>query len=127
MKKEKVYIEYPLNGSSGSVIWNAIGTSHGLEAWFADKVETNNKHYSFTWGNSETRTAVVTGMRSGVFIRFRWDDEEPYTFFEMRLDFNELTGKYVLEISDFAESDEVDDMKNLWDSQVETLRRLCGL
>ena len=40
--------------------------------------------------------------------------------------YNELTSDYVLEITDFAESDEVDDMKELWESQVAKLRRTCG-
>jgi hypothetical protein len=42
------------------------------------------------------------------------------------MNYNELTGDFVLEITDFAEPDEVDDMKELWDSQVNKLRRTCG-
>jgi hypothetical protein len=37
-----------------------------------------------------------------------------------------LTGDYVLEISDFSDPEEVDDLKELWDSQVSKLRRTCG-
>ena len=40
--------------------------------------------------------------------------------------YNELTSDYVLEITDFAEPDEVTDMKELWESQVTKLRRTCG-
>ena len=40
--------------------------------------------------------------------------------------YNELTSDYVLEITDFAEADEVDDMEELWESQVAKLRRTCG-
>ncbi len=36
------------------------------------------------------------------------------------------TNDYVLEITDLAYHDEVDDFKELWDSQIETLRRTCG-
>ena len=37
--------------------------------------------------------------------------------------YNELTSDYVLEITDFAEPDEVDDMKELWESQVNKLTK----
>ena len=47
-----------------------------------------------------------------------------YFYFQMTN--NELTNDYVLEITDFAYHDEVDDFKELWDSQIETLRRTCG-
>ena len=43
--------------------------------------------------------------------------------FELKMTNNELTNDYVLEITDFAYHDRVDDFKELWDSQIETLRR----
>ena len=42
------------------------------------------------------------------------------------MNYNELTGDYVLEIIDFAYPDETDDMRELWESQVAKLRRTCG-
>ena len=44
-------------------------------------------------------------------------------YFEIKMTYNELTSDYVLEITDFAEPDEVDDMKELWESQVAKLRK----
>jgi hypothetical protein len=43
------------------------------------------------------------------------------------MNYNELTGDYMLEITDFTEPDEIDDQKKLWDLQIETLRRTCGM
>ncbi len=61
------------------------------------------------------------------FIRFRWlDDENEREYFELKMTNNELTNDFVLEITDFAEADEVDDLRELWESQVDTLRRTCG-
>ena len=54
------------------------------------------------------------------------DDENERDYFEIKMTYNELTSDYVLEITDFAEPDEVDDMKELWESQVAKLRRTCG-
>ena len=78
-------------------------------------------------GQDRTEEAEIIAIRSFSFIRFRWlDDENERDYFEIKMTYNELTSDYVLEITDFAEPDEVDDMKELWESQVAKLRRTCG-
>ena len=126
MNKEKIHIEYPMKGSS-NMIWRAIGTSQGLSTWFADQVETNGKTYIFRWGKSEERRAILASQRNGVYVRFKWEDEDQRYFFEMRITYNEMTLQHTLEITDFAEPDEVEDIKNLWDSEIEQLRRCTGM
>lgn len=128
MIKEKIHIEYLLNATSKNIIWGAISTPSGLENWFADKVKAQDKIFTFTWGKSDTRQAEVVNIRVYSFIRFHWiDDEDPKSYFEFKMNYNELTGDYVLEITDFAEPDEIEDQKDLWSSEVETLKRTCGM
>ena len=126
MNKEKIRIEYPMKGSSNS-IWRSIGIPQGLSPWFADRVETTGKVYNFQWGKTEQRKATLVAQRNGVYVRFKWEDEEPHCFFEMRITYNELVMQHMLEVTDFAEKDEIDDVKNLWDSQIEQLRRHTGM
>ena len=126
--KHKIHIEYPLNPSSGTIIWAAISTPAGLQRWFADEVSRKGKLFSFRWGKTETRNAEVTNLRQESFIRFRWTDEkEPRVYFELKIHYNELTNDHLLEITDFADDDEEDDVRSLWDSQIEMLRRVFGL
>lgn len=128
MRKEKIHIEYLLTATSKNIIWGAISTPSGLENWFADKVKADDKIYTFSWGKTESRQAEMTNSRTYSFIRFHWlDDEEPKAYFEFKMNYNELTGDYVLEITDFAEPNEVNDLIDLWNSQVETLRRENGM
>lgn len=129
MNKEKIHIEYPLNASSGNILWNAISTPSGLENWFADRVEKlEEKLFLFKWGKTEEREAEVVNIRTASFIRFHWvDEEDEKAYFELKASYNELTGDYVLEVTDFAEPDEVEDMIGLWNSQVETLKRISGM
>ncbi len=124
--KEKFSIEYPMKGST-NIIWRYIGTAAGLSPWFADRVENVEKSFIFYWGKSESRTAHVITQRSGVYVKFRWEDEDPHTFFEMRISFNELTREHTLVITDFAEKEEINDQKDLWDKQIKALRRLSGM
>ena len=126
--KKKIRIEYPLHPTSESVIWSAISTPAGLQRWFADKVNKEGKRFTFCWGKSECRYADVVTSRNEYYIRFHWcDDEEPKSYFEFKMLFDELTGDHMLEITDFAESGEEDDTVSLWDSQIEVLRRACGI
>ena len=129
MEKEKIHLEYPLRAGSGSVAWSIIGTPAGLETWFADKVTVNDKVYTFHWGKTEKREAELTHLRANSFIRFHWldDEEDKRSFFELRICYNELTEDLTLEVTDFAEADEVEDLKDLWDSDIEKLRRVSGL
>lgn len=120
-------MEYLLNATSRNILWEAISSPMGLESWFADQVLPNDKHVTFCWGKTERREAVVVGVRAFSFIRFHWlDSPREREYFELKMTNNELTNDFVLEITDFAAPEEVDDTCELWESQVETLRRTCG-
>ena len=115
--KRKTQIEYPLNPSSSVIIWNAISSTAGLERWFADRVTKEGKTYTFRWGKTETRQAIVVNSRPEFFIRFHWlDDEEAKSYFELKIHYNELTTDHTLEVTDFAEPGEEEDVRNLWPS-----------
>lgn len=125
--KKKVHIEYPINPSSSNIIWGIVSTAAGLQRWFADQVSKAGKTYTFQWGKTEVRTADVINSRAESFIRFHWTDEEPKTYFEFKLHYDELTTNRVLEVTDFADEGEEEDVKNLWNSQIDVMRRTCGL
>lgn len=127
MERTKVHLEYLLNATSKGILWNAISTPSGLENWFADSVEVDDKMVTFHWGKTEKREAKITSIRPFSYIRLHWlDAEHEHDYFEIRMTNNELTNDFVLEIVDFAAPDEADDLRELWDSQVDTLRRTCG-
>ena len=128
MGKEKVKMEYMLKAGSGNIIWSIISTPSGLETWFADKVTAKDKKFTFQWGKTEVRGAEMINCRSNSFIRFHWlDDEERKSFFELRIVYNELTEDLTLEVTDWAYPDEMDDVRDLWDSEIEKLKRVSGL
>ena len=127
MERKKIHLEYLLNATSKSILWAAISTPTGLEGWFADRVQSDDKTVTFFWGKTEKRDAEIIAVRAYSFIRFRWlDDENEREYFELKMTNNELTNDFVLEITDFADIDEVGDSCELWESQVDTLRRTCG-
>ncbi|MGL4851633.1 MAG: START-like domain-containing protein [Phocaeicola sp.] len=128
MENAKLKLEYMLRGGSGTIVWTLISTPMGLETWFADKVWQEEKTFFFQWSKTEIREAKLLHIRSNSFIRFHWlDDKDPNSFFELRLDYNELTFDYMLTVTECIDPSEHEDQKELWDLSIENLRRTSGL
>jgi hypothetical protein len=124
--KTKVVLEYVLSSQSVPMIWETIATAPGLTSWFADNVQADGKNFQFTWGKHESREAELINCRQNTYVRFHWLDDEPGTYFEIRIAKNDLTSNYSLEITDFADSGAEDEVRSLWDTSMDALRR-CGL
>lgn len=125
MEKEKFQLEFEMKSVPVNILWSYIATSNGLAEWFADEVKISGKTYLFNW-NGQEQSATQVQMRTGVSIRLRWDDDTTRNYFEMRISVNELTDSTTLTITDFADSDEIDDAKELWITQIDSLRRIIG-
>ena len=122
----KLHLEYPINGNSRNIVWDFIGTTGGLEAWMVDKITEQKGLYTFHWGKDETREAELLGCREGVYIRFHWLDEGPKTYFELRINVSELTKAHVLEVTEVSRDEDLDELTQMWESQIEELRRVAG-
>lgn len=127
MKKEKFHIEYVFDKVSRRSLWNHVTTPPGLSSWFADDVFINNSVYTFKWDKEEEQAEVIS-VKPEVSVRYHWlEDEETQSYFEFKIHTIELTGATALEITDFAEPDEKEDAIDLWDSQVDMLKRTLGI
>ena len=131
MGKQKIDIEYPLAIKSPALIWEQISSAHRLERWFADHVNEEDGVFTFTWGEPWTeqdiREAHVLESVVNDHIRMKWDEEDDDSYFEMRIDKSDLTHQLNLLITDFAEDDDVDGLKILWESMLDRLHRASGL
>ena len=131
MGKQKIDIEYPLAIKSPALIWEQISSAHGLERWFADHVNEEDGVFTFTWGEPWTeqdiREAHVLESVVNDHIRMKWDEEDDDSYFEMRIDKSDLTHQLNLLSTDFAEDDDVDGLKILWESMLDRLHRASGL
>ena len=122
----KFELEYTFN-TSPKVLYDRISTPDGLSEWFADDVNLKGDQYTFLWDGSE-QIADIQCLKDNKLARYKWaedDDEESY--FEFRIQKDELTGDLALLITDFADEDEKGDAIDLWDSQVSELKHAIGL
>ena len=131
-KKKRIILEYELNATSPSIIWPVISDASGLERWFADEVERKDSSLKFTWGtsymNKDERDATIVKEQKEKLIRFKWDgDEDPDAYCEMKIEIGEITNDCVLVITDFAEADDLDSLRELWDDNMESLHQATGL
>ena len=64
----------------------------------------------------------------GEYIKIMWEDEtDPEAVIELRMTRNDITGDFVLHVTDWAEPDDVDSLEDIWDQNFEQLHRTCGL
>ncbi len=132
MSKQIVTLEYELNTRSSSIIWHLISTIDGLSSWLADNVEQNGDTITFTWGevwtHHEIRSANIISFEKNKHIRFKWnDDEDEEDYWEMKIGQSKETDDYMLLITDFADNDDVEGIMDIWNNNMDRLRRASGI
>ncbi len=133
MNRVKIDIEYPLSAKSQSIVWSMIGDASGLQKWMADYVEDdNNGNLTFKWGESWTqqdvRVSHIIKMEKNHYIRLAWnDDHEEGEYWELRIEKSELTGELTLVVTDFCDSDDVDNVYQIWNDNFVQLHKVSGL
>lgn len=127
MEKVKYELEYLLK-TSIKVLDNMVATPSGLSEWFADDVNIKDNVFTFIWDNSEEEARQLS-RKNGAKIRWIWleqEEEGEDTYFEMFYVVDPMTKSVILTVTDFAEPDEVEESKQLWDKQISTLRNVIG-
>lgn len=123
--KVKYEMEFPIQASP-SLLYQYISTPSGMSEWFADNINSRGELYTFMWGESEEEAKLLT-KKSGERIKMRWlDDEDTPYFFEMRIQVDEITKDVSLMITDYAEEDEIEESKMLWENMVSDLKQILG-
>jgi uncharacterized protein YndB with AHSA1/START domain len=126
MEKVKFELEVPIHASP-NMLYQYISTPSNLQEWFADKVNSRGKIYSFVWEGEEELAELIT-KKAGERIRWKWlESEDDESYFEIRIDVDALTKDVTLVVTDYAEdADEVEESKQLWENQIEELRHTIG-
>ena len=125
--RSRFEIEYTLN-SPTRVLFERLSTPEGLSEWFADNVTVDGDVFTFYWDETEA-CARLAYVKDNKIVRFEWLDfaDSQTNFFEFRIVIHELTGDTALMITDHADNDEIDEAKELWDTQISYLKKVLGL
>ena len=121
----KFEMEFPIKVSQ-KLLFQYLSTPSGLSEWFADNVNSRGEKFIFIWDDSE-ETANLVLKKIPEKIQFQWEeDQDTDYFFELRIQFDEITKDVSLIVTDFADEDEVEESKMLWTNQVSDLRKVLG-
>ena len=122
----KFEMEFPIKVSQ-KLLFQYISTPSGLSEWFADNVNSRGEIFIFIWNDSEESAKLIRKINNEK-IQFQWlNDEDTDFYFELRIQFDEITKDVSLIVTDFADDeDEIEESKLLWTNQISDLKKVLG-
>jgi len=130
MARNTFNAEFEIHASK-KMLFPYIFTASGLSQWMADDVTVDeDKVFNFKWEGEDHKAKMVT-HRINSFVKFEFlpeedDDEEDPKFIEIRLEMNELTQMVFIAISDFNDIDDDEELQDLWESLIHSLKEIVG-
>lgn len=130
MSKIKYEVEFIINASP-KILHSFLITPSGLSEWFSDDVNIRNNVYTFFWDGEESKAKLISSKKDES-VKYQWideDDPEEYkdTYFEFKIQVDSMTRETAIIITDFADDDDLESAKQLWESQIAELKHILGL
>jgi len=117
--------------SSAKILYPYIDSASGLSEWFADDVRISpEKVLTFVWENEEHK-AIMSSHRTNHFAKFEYlpeskvDEGDP-SYFELRLEVNELTQTTFITVNDYSDFDDLEELQDLWEGLIQNLKKVVG-
>lgn len=124
MKRVSYSIEFIFRASP-AILYKFLTTPSCLIRWFCDSVDITGDEFVFGWNGSEEAAELIDDIEEER-LRFVWDNADDDEYLEFRMYKSDVTNETILEITDFCDEDEVDEQKDLWESQIQALRIETG-
>lgn len=131
MPKKKLFkADYEVHASV-KMLYPYIESASGLSEWFADNVKISpEKVFTFVWDNEEHK-AILASHRINHFAKFEYlpenaEDKKDPSYFELRLEQDELTQTTYIKVSDYSDFDDLEELKDLWHGLIENLKAVVG-
>ena len=122
--KVKYELEFPIQASP-NMLYQYISSASNLSEWFADNVNSRGKIFSFFWDGVEEKAELLSS-KNNTYVKFKWLENDDDSFFEIKITVDEITKDVSLIIIDFADNDEVEEAKMLWESHISDLKSVIG-
>jgi uncharacterized protein YndB with AHSA1/START domain len=121
----KFEIEIVIRASSG-ILYEFLVTPSGLSEWFCDDVNIRNGIYTFIWDGQLQQARLLKTVEEQL-VRYQWVDKTDGSYFEFKIQRDDLTNDISLIITDFAtDKSEQESSKLLWQSQIDKLLHVMG-
>ena len=125
MKRVSFKMEF-LFRASPSILYQFFTTPNCLIRWFCDEVDITGEIYTFTWEGAD-EIAELAEDKENERIRFKWEDaDSDDEYLEFKFEKSPVTNETILLLTDFCDDDEIDDQRQLWESQMKQLKQETG-
>ncbi|MDP2176531.1 MAG: START-like domain-containing protein [Bacteroidota bacterium] len=126
MKRVEINLEFPIR-CSPSILFNYISNPSGLQEWFAHKVISKSRlDFEFEFDDGTINKAKLLKSVNNRLTRFKWENSPENEFMEIEIIVDELTDDVAIKITEQCSEEEMRGLKELWESQIDTLRHVVG-
>lgn len=129
MSKSKYIGEFELKASA-DMLYPYISTASGLAEWFADDVILDpRRYYIFKWDGEKVLAKQITPKEDCVRYEFLSDkakEVQDPNYIEFILEENDLTQTTFMQIIDYSENPDHDDLDELYGNFVLALKEIVG-
>ena len=130
MSKQKFVGEFEINASK-AMLFPYLSTATGLSQWFADDVNTDNLNKTLIFLlDGEEKIARIDSLKNNQYVKFTFisDDEnkQDEDYIEFRLQINELTQSVFIKIIEYTETDDLDELYQIWKNLLSNLKEIIG-
>ena len=128
--KVKFTREYAINASP-KILYPYLSTASGLGRWFAESVKAGpNQIFNFVWDKTD-HFAEMSNHRTNRSVRFLFLDENQKhvpdaDYVDFTIESSELTGEQFLRVTDYAADQDEEEMEELWENLIQSLREIIG-
>ncbi|WP_235295756.1 START-like domain-containing protein [Portibacter marinus] len=124
MSRVQINMEFIFRASP-AILYSFLTSPSTLIRWFCDEVDIQDDVYTFSWDGAEEVAELIDDIEEER-LKFQWEDADDDEYLEFKMYKSDVTNETVLEIIDWCDDDEVDEQKDLWETQINKLRIECG-
>lgn len=124
MSRVQIRMEFIFRASP-AILYSFLTTPSTLIRWFCDEVDIQNDIYTFSWDGAEEVAELIDDIEEER-LKFQWEEADDNEYLEFKMYKSDVTNETVLEIIDWCDDDEVEEQKDLWESQIQKLKIECG-
>jgi len=130
MAKENFVGEFEINASK-AMLFPYLSTASGLSQWFADDVNIDNINKTLIFIiDGEERVAKIDSIKTNHYVKFSFisddENEKDNEFIEFRLQKNELTQSVFIKITEYAETEDLEESHQIWKNLLSNLKEIIG-
>lgn len=112
--------------ASPNIVYQFLTDPACITRWFCDEVDVLDSTYTFVWDGA-AEVAELLENKEGEMVRFAWEDaDDDDEFLEFDISKSPVTGETIVNVTDFADDDEVEDQRALWLTQLERMKAVMG-